>query len=82
MNENNAQWNLGDILSFMNKLRDSKGLTEQQEDQIWLAMTGLMLAVSVKYDKDPADFLKNLPESSDFKLMLYAAKRVLNTVEL
>lgn len=82
MNEINAQSSMSDILSFMNKLRNSEVLTQEQDDQIWLAMTGLMLAFSVKWAEDPAEFLKNLPESSDFRLMLFAAKRVLKTVQL
>ena len=80
MNEINAQSSLADVLSYMNKFRE--GVSEEQGDQIWLAMTGLMLAYSVKNAEDPAEFLKNLPESSDFKLMLYAAKRVMKTVQL
>lgn len=80
MNEINAQSSLADVLSYMNKFRE--GVSEEQGDQIWLAMTGLLLFHSVKNAEDPAEFLKNLPEASDFKLMLYAAKRVMQTVQL
>lgn len=82
MNEINAQSSLADVLSYMNKFRESERLTQEQSDQIWLAMTGLLMAYSVKNAEDPAELLKNLPEVPDFRLMLLAAERVSKTVQL
>ena len=82
MNEINQNSSYSELLSFMNKLRTSGGLTREQDDQLWLVMAGLMLAGSVKRAENPTKFLKNLPESCDFKLVLFAAKRVLQDIQL